>query len=94
LLGLLLWPIGLTGIRRDRISLWIMRLVWLGWTIVGVGQLVNVYPRTASFGYAVTSLATGLAVWIVLAGSIVVQRRTRVVLLGLGLVMLVIALTV
>jgi hypothetical protein len=93
LLGLWLWPIGLAGTRRDRIILWTLRLAWLIWTIFVVGQLINVYPRTASFGYAVTSLAAGLAAWILLAGSLVVQRRMRVVLLGLGLVTLVITLS-
>ena len=93
LLGLALWPIGPADTRRDRIILWTTRLAWLIWTIFVVGQLINAYPRTASFGYAVTSLAAGLAAWILLAGSLVVQRRTRVVLLGLGLVTLVITLS-
>jgi hypothetical protein len=94
LIGLLLWPIGPADTRRDRISLWIVRLVWLIWTIVIGLQISAVYPHTASFGYAEASLAAGLAVWILLAGSIVVQHRTRVVLAGLGLVTLVIALAV
>jgi hypothetical protein len=93
LLGLALWPIGPADTRRDRIILWTTRLAWLIWTIFVVGQLINAYPRTASFGYAVTSLAAGLAAWILFAGSLVVQRRTRVVLLGLGLVALVITLS-
>ena len=92
LLGLGVWPIGPADTRRDRISLWILRLAWLIWTILS-SYNINAYPRTASFGYAVTRLAAGLAAWILLAGSLVVQRRTRVVLLGLGLVALAITLS-
>jgi len=91
LIGLLLWPIGLADTRRDRISLWIMRAAWLIWTIVIGLQISAVYPRTASFGYALASIAAGLAAWILLAGSVVVQRRARVVLLGLGLFALIVA---
>jgi hypothetical protein len=93
LLGLLLWPIGLANTRRDRISLWIVRLAWLVWTILIGGQISDVYPRTASLGHAPASTAAGLAAWILLAGSVVVQRRTRAVLLVLGLFTLVIALS-
>ena len=92
LLGLLLWPIGLANTRRDRISLWIARLAWPIWTIVIGLQISMIYPRTASFGYALASIAAGSAAWILLAGSVVVQRRVRVVLLGLGLFALIVAL--
>ncbi len=93
LLGLLLWPIGVANTRRDRITQWIMRLVWLVWTILLGGQVSAVYPRTASFGYALASLAAGLAAWILLAGSIAVQRRTRAVLLALGLFTIAVTLS-
>jgi len=92
LIGLWLWPIGVAATRRDRISWWVLRLAWLLWTIVMGLQISAVYPHTASFGYAEASLAAGLAAWILLAGSIVVQHRTRVVLAGLGLVTLMLAL--
>jgi hypothetical protein len=92
LLGLLLWPIGLIHTRRDRISLWIMRLAWLIWTIFIGWQVSAVYPRTASLDDALAGLAAGLAAWNLLAGSLVVQRRARVVLLVLGLCAIVAAL--
>jgi hypothetical protein len=91
LLGLLEWPIGLADTRRDRISLWIVRLAWLIWTIGISLQIAAVYPRTASFGYDLAGLAAGLAAWLLLAGSIVTQHRTRLVLLGLGLFTLIVA---
>jgi len=94
LLGLWLWPIGLADTRRDRIGLWGVRLAWPIWTIVIGLQISAVYPRTASFGYDLAGLAAGLAAWNLLAGSLVVQHRSRMVLLGLGLVAIAIALAV
>ncbi len=92
LLGLLLWPIGLAGVRRDRLGLWIVRLAWLVWTLFIGGQISAIYPHTASFGYALASLAAWLAAWILLAGSVVVQQHTRAVLLMLGLLTIAVAL--
>jgi hypothetical protein len=89
LLGLLLWPIGLITARRDRIILWIVRLAWLIWTIFLGGQVSLIYPHTASFNYALASFAAGLAAWLLLTGSLVVQQRTRGMLLALGLFTLV-----
>jgi hypothetical protein len=92
-LGMLLWPIGVINTRRDRITFWIMRLAWLIWTILIGWQVSAVYPHTAALDETLAGLATGLAAWSLLAGSlVVVQRRTRAVLLVLGLFAIVAAL--
>jgi hypothetical protein len=82
LLGLLLWPGSDAATRFDRSALVIARVSWPLITLLYVGLLISIYPRTASSGSGglLTALEISLAAWLLASGGVVTHRVVRLTL--------------
>lgn len=87
LAGLLIWPGEAAPSRR--VVQWLISAVWLAWTALLVLQLATVYPHTASLDDQ--SLSVMLAAWLLFSGGVVTHQRARILLIGFGFIVAVVA---
>jgi hypothetical protein len=94
LIGFLIWPGATTMTRLERIALLIVRVSWPLITLLLVGLLIDVYPRTASLGMVswLAALEASLAAWLLASGSVVTHKAARSVLLTSGILSALLAL--
>jgi hypothetical protein len=85
--GALLWPGAVMTTRGERIGLLIARVSWPLVTLLLLGLLINVYPRTASLGWGrwLAALEISWAAWLLVSGGVVTHQAARHVLLLIGL---------
>ncbi len=94
LVGCLIWSATPTVTRFERVTELITRVSWPLITLLLLGLLINVYPRTASLGSGdfLTAAEIGLAAWMLASGSVMTMKRARVALLVSGIVSAALAL--
>jgi hypothetical protein len=82
LTGVLIWPGASDATRSERIALLIGRVSWPLITLLFLGLLINVYPRTASLGSGglLAALEICLAAWLLASGGVVTHRSARLTL--------------
>jgi hypothetical protein len=87
LLGLLIWPGTAATTRLERAALWITRLSWPLITLLFVGVLIGVYPRTASLGAGslLAALQVSLAAWLLASGGVVTHKSVCLALAVLAI---------
>jgi hypothetical protein len=94
LLGLLIWPGTTAATRSERVTLSIARVSWPLITVLFVGLVISVYPRTASLGSGVRldALEMSLAAWLLASGSVLTHKAGRTVLLALAIISALLAI--
>jgi hypothetical protein len=87
LVGLLIWPGTALTTRFERAALLIERVSWPLITLLFIGLLIGVYPRTASLGVGsmLATLEASLAAWLLASGGVVTHKPARAVLLLFGI---------
>jgi hypothetical protein len=88
LIGLLIWPGTAATTRFERAALSIERVSWPLITLLFVGLLISVYPRTASLGSGglLAALEGSLAAWLLAGGGVVTHGSARRVLAVLAII--------
>jgi len=88
LIGLLIWPDTSITTRLEHVALLIARVSWPLITLLLMGLLLNIYPRTASLGAGsmLAALEVGLAAWLLASGGVVTHKTARSVLIVIGIV--------
>jgi|GEM_PF-3367477 len=88
LIGRLIWPGATTTTRFERVALLIARVSWPLITLLLIGLLINVYPRTASLGMGslLAALEVTLAAWLLVSGGVVTHKSARMVLMVIGII--------
>ncbi len=88
LAGVWLWPIGSATSRSARTAQVLVRAAWLITMLLVWAQLIAAYPVLASFNGLARPIASSLAAWLLISGSLLTQRRARWILLLLGIAVL------